>query len=76
MHEIAYYASPYMHNPTTDEKIILLPAKELGLPEKYSKMWNQHNISIPFYKTEKGLIWGLTAQIVMFYCNTIDGITK
>ena len=76
MHEITYYASPYMHNPTTDEKIILLPAEELGLPEKYSKMWNQHNVSIPFYKTEIGLIWGLTAQIVMFYCNTIDGITK
>lgn len=76
IYKIAHFASPYIRDFSTNEKITLLPVDELNLPNKYSKKWNQYTTNIPFYKTDKGLIWGLTAQIILLYCDTIANSKK
>ncbi len=51
----------------TDEKgneIILLPTKELGLPDRYSSPWGKRKRKILVYKTDNGVIWGITAEII------------
>ena len=60
--------SSYIDN---GEERILLPAKELGLPERYHKPWGGTFHSIYLYNTEKGTIWGITAELireVIRYC--------
>lgn len=42
----------------------LLPARELGIPEKYYKPWSGGKLPIYVYKTNYGIIWGITAEIV------------
>jgi len=54
---------PYMTNGSGDTEIIF-PAKELGLPERYHEPWGGILHEVYLYRTEHGVIWGLTAQIV------------
>ncbi len=55
-------------NPTgidkNGEKISTLPVKELQLPERYSKPWHGRKHSVYVYKTDEGIIWGITAALV------------
>ncbi len=44
--------------------IPLLPAKELGLPEKYNAPWGKLKQKVFVYKYNNEIIWGLTARIV------------
>ncbi len=46
------------------KEVVLLPSKELGLPELYHKPWGRRNTRIFNYKTEKGPIWGMTAELI------------
>ncbi len=46
------------------KNILLLPVKELGLPENYEKPWGGRLYRIFAYRTEKGTIWGITAELV------------
>jgi len=51
----------------TDEagnEILLLPSKELGLPDKYQKPWGGKKYRVLVYKTNHGVIWGITAEII------------
>ena len=51
----------------TDEKgeeVILLPVKELGLPERYHEPWGGKNYNVYVYNTPEGIIWGVTAEII------------
>lgn len=54
---------PYIMNGS-GEREILFPAKELGLPERYHEPWGGIMHEVYLYRTEHGVIWGLTAQIV------------
>ncbi len=54
---------PYLIDPQTGEKEILLPVEELGLPQRYQEPWGAGQQQILFYQTEE-LIWGLTAKII------------
>jgi 8-oxo-dGTP pyrophosphatase MutT (NUDIX family) len=45
-------------------EVILLPSKDLGLPEYYHKPWGGFKSIIFVYRTEHGMIWGITAQII------------
>jgi len=64
-----YEALLQVHPTIVDEKtgheIVLLPAKELGLPDKYMKPWGGVKHVIYVYKVEQGTIWGLTARIIV-----------
>lgn len=57
-------------NPAyTDEKtgreIVLLPSRELGLPEKYWKPWGGFKYKVFLYQTDEGPIWGITARVIL-----------
>lgn len=43
---------------------ILLPGKKLGLPEKYHRSWGGKKHRVLVYKTDRGIIWGITAEII------------
>jgi len=63
-----YYAAMELRPSVTDEatgrEVILLPARELGLPEKYNRPWNGRRFRILVYRTPGELIWGITARLV------------
>ena len=42
----------------------ILPAKELGLPEKYHRAWGNRKMRVLVYRTREGIIWGITAEIL------------
>ncbi len=64
MYDCKVLIHPYLTNKETGEKEILLPAKELGLPAYYSEPWGEALHKVHVYRTEFGLVWGLTAKIV------------
>jgi len=41
----------------------LLPSRELGLPERYHQPWGYKDHPIYLYKTDFGVIWGITAEL-------------
>ncbi|MDF2596185.1 MAG: pyrophosphohydrolase [Clostridia bacterium] len=45
-------------------EVILFPSKALGLGEYYTNPWGRSESTVLVYKTEKGVIWGLTARII------------
>ena len=55
-------------NPTdidkNGEKIFILPARELQLPERYSNIWRGRKHKVYVYKTTEGVIWGITAALI------------
>jgi 8-oxo-dGTP pyrophosphatase MutT (NUDIX family) len=50
----------------------LFPARELGLPQRYWKSWRGGDHTTLVYRTEHGVIWGLTAQMVEELVGQID----
>ena len=46
------------------EKIVTFPAKELGLPDRYSNTWGSIKHKILLYPTGKGAVWGMTAELI------------
>jgi len=55
-------SSSYIDN--SGKEVILLPVKELGLPETYITPWGGKKHRVLVYKTKEGIIWGITAEIV------------
>ena len=53
------------------KKVILFPAKELGLPEKYHNIWGNIKQKVYLYRYKNEIIWGLTAKIIF---NIIENI--
>ena len=49
----------------TGEEIVLFPARELGLPERYSKPWGGMKHTIYVYKVRENIIWGITAKFIV-----------
>lgn len=43
---------------------ILLPVRELGLPERYAQPWDGKNYRILVYLTPEETVWGITAAII------------
>lgn len=52
-------------DPVTKEEIVYLPVRELGLPERYLDPWGNFKQNVYVFKTEEGIVWGLTARIIM-----------
>jgi len=46
------------------EEVILLPVKELGLPERYTKPWGNIKSNVYVYRVAGETIWGLTARLI------------
>ena len=52
-------------------EIVTFPCKELGLPERYLKPWGNNNHRVVVYQTGKGVIWGMTAKVVLELVNLL-----
>ncbi len=52
-------------------KITLFPVKELGLPDRYLKPWGSDDHKVIVYKTPKAVIWGMTANVVHDFLDSI-----
>lgn len=64
---VRYSIRVEMHPYIIDEegnKKDTFPAKELGLPELYHDSWHVSDHRAITYKTDYGVIWGITAEIV------------
>ena len=62
-----YYVTLEVHPTEIDKngvKVETLPVKELQLPERYSRPWGGRKNRVLVYKTEEGVIWGITAELV------------
>lgn len=46
------------------EEVISFPAKELGLPERYTKPWGNVMGNVFVYRVEGATIWGMTARLI------------
>lgn len=46
------------------EEVVTFPAKELGLPEHYSKPWGDAQNNVYVYDKTEGPIWGITARLI------------
>lgn len=46
------------------EEVITFPAKELGLPERYTKPWGTIMGNIFVYRVPEETIWGITARLI------------
>ncbi|MFZ3101565.1 MAG: CoA pyrophosphatase [Desulfitobacteriaceae bacterium] len=58
-----------------DEKgneITTFPARELGLPEKYTKPWGDRKSQIYVYKVQGEIIWGATAKIIYEFIQRVN----
>ena len=56
------------------ETIVLLPSKDLGLPEIYHHSWGGKKYRVFVYKTTKGVIWVITAELVHEIINIVQKI--
>ncbi len=51
---------------------ILFPAEALGLGETYTKPWGRGQSTVYVYRSDEGLIWGLTAKIIYDLVQRLD----
>lgn len=58
-------------DPVTDEEIVYLPVRELGLPERYLDPWGNFKQNVYVFKTSEGIVWGLTARIIMDFVRVL-----
>lgn len=54
---------PTDRNEAGDE-IVLFPTMDLGLPSRYAKPWGGKKQTVYVYETAKGVIWGITAELI------------
>ena len=60
-------------DPVTNEELVYLPVRELGLPERYLDPWGNFKQNVYVYKTAEGIVWGLTARIIMDFVRVLKG---
>lgn len=67
-HEPEAYQVRITVNPTSvnqaGEVVTTFPAKELGLPERYTRPWGDVMSNVFVYRVEGVTIWGLTARLI------------
>lgn len=57
----------------TQREVILLPSARLGLPKRYRKSWGGFRHKVLVYKTNEGIIWGITARIIFDLVSRAQG---
>jgi len=63
VYQVSITASPSYINQAGEE-VILLPAKELGLPEMYTRPWGNMMNNVYVYRVAGVTIWGITARLI------------
>jgi len=59
-------------DPETNKEVVYLPVRELGLPERYLDSWGNFKQNVYVFKTGEGVVWGLTAQIIMDFVRVMN----
>jgi len=62
---------PVVVDEKTGEETVLFPARELGLPDKYTKPWGNLKHNIYVYKVGQRVIWGITAGFIVDIVNRL-----
>lgn len=63
VYRVSITANPSYINHAGEE-VVLLPAKELGLPEMYTRPWGNIMNNVYVYKVAGETIWGITARLI------------
>jgi hypothetical protein len=75
-----YQVKLMVHPTTFDTKlgreVVLLPAKELGLPPIYHQPWGGYRYRVLVYRTAFGIVWGITARIIHDVVSRMSGIAR
>lgn len=72
-YQVSYKNYPSFINEEGKE-IITFPARELGLPERYTKPWGDRSYKVYAYKVQGEIIWGSTARIVYDFIRRINSL--
>ena len=62
---------PYIIDDNGDKQTTF-PAKDLGVPEKYSKPWGNKLYPVYVYQINGEIIWGITGQIIFELMNLLS----
>lgn len=71
-YEVLTEVHPRYEDESTGEEVVLFPAEELGLPERYWNTWGGFRHNIYVYRTAGETIWGLTARIVVDFVRKLS----
>ena len=63
LYKVKIVAYPSYINQSGEE-VMLLPVKELGLPERYAKPWSNTLNNVFVYRVAGVTIWGITARLI------------
>lgn len=74
-HFVLIKMHPYYVDGKKDEEVVLLPSDQLGLPETYRKPWGSFKYPVYVYKTDHGVIWGITARIIFTFIEKLKEIS-
>jgi 8-oxo-dGTP pyrophosphatase MutT (NUDIX family) len=72
-YQVSYINYPSFINEEGQE-IITFPARELGLPERYTKPWGDRSYKVYAYKVQGEIIWGSTARIVYDFIRRVNSL--
>jgi peroxisomal coenzyme A diphosphatase NUDT7 len=64
IHHVRLEVKPSYIDENGEERM-LLPVRELGLPERYARPWGHHHRRVYVFKTPEEIVWGLTAEILV-----------
>ena len=67
---------PSYTDKETGEEIILLPSEQLGLPDMYKKPWGSFKYGVLVYKTDYGIIWGITSRLIYDFISKINNLSS
>ncbi len=71
MYNVIHRVYPFYDDEKTRERVVIFPAKELGLPERYWNSWGGFKHNIYVYRNDEGTIWGITARIIRDFVNKL-----
>lgn len=74
-HSVLIRIHPSFVDEKIGEEVVLLPSEQLGLPETYREPWGSFKHRIYVYKTEHGVIWGITARIIISFIDKMKEIS-
>lgn len=63
LYRVSLSAQPWYINQE-GEVVVTFPAKELGLPERYTKPWGNMMSNVFVYRVAGETIWGITARLI------------
>jgi len=61
-----------VYSDKNGNEVVLFPAKQLGIPERYHKTWGKSKRKLYVFRTDYGVIWGITAEIILEFIRLLE----